>query len=111
MTKAIKLLKTPLTNTERFVNKEDRKANQQACIHSLKALKADLKATDKSIAGVVEGDPELKHLFERVTSIKGISQTTAVEVKAEPPAISIAQVKKRQRRSALGYYPATILMW
>jgi transposase len=78
--KAIKLLKTPLTNTEGFISKEDRNANQQACSHSLKALKADLKATDKSIAAVIESDPELKHLFERVTSIKGISQTTAVEV-------------------------------
>lgn len=80
LTKAIKLLKTPLTNTAGFISKEDRKANSQACDHSLKALKADLKSTDKSIAAVIESDPELTHLFERVTSIKGISQTTAVEV-------------------------------
>lgn len=80
LTKAIKLLKTPLTNTAGFISKEDRKANSQACDHSLKALKADLKSTDKSIAAVIERDPELTHLFERVTSIKGISQTTAVEV-------------------------------
>ncbi|WP_020605069.1 IS110 family transposase [Spirosoma spitsbergense] len=80
LTKAIKLLKTPLSNTEGFLSKDDRKSNQQACCQSLIALKADLKATDKSIAEVVENDPELKHLFERMTSIKGISQTTAVEV-------------------------------
>ena len=60
-------------------------ARQQASQQSLKALKSDLKATDKSIAEVIESDAELKHLFERVTarrpgSIKGISQTTAVEV-------------------------------
>ncbi len=80
LAKAIKLLKTPLTNTTGFISKEDRKANSQACDQSLKALKADLKSTDKSIAAVIESDPELTHLFERVTSIKGISQTTAVEV-------------------------------
>ncbi|WP_332367726.1 transposase [Spirosoma telluris] len=80
LTKAIKLLKTPLSNTEGFISKDDQKANLQACQQSLKALKSDLKATDKSIAEVIESDAELKHLFERVTSIKGISQTTAVEV-------------------------------
>ncbi len=80
LTKVIKLLKAPLANTERFLSKEDRNANEQACQQSLKALKADLKATDKLIAEVIEGDPELRHLFQRVTSIQGISQTTAVEV-------------------------------
>lgn len=97
LTKAIKLLKTPLTNTEGFISKEDRKANRQACDHSLKALKADLKATDKSIAALVEGDAELKHLFERVTSIKGISQTTAVEVIITTARAAPQRVQKHYR--------------
>jgi transposase len=53
---------------------------QQACAGSLKALKADLKSADKAIVELAQADPELKRLFERVTSIIGISQTTAAEI-------------------------------
>ncbi|GAB4039479.1 hypothetical protein GCM10028809_60860 [Spirosoma gilvum] len=47
--KVIKILQTPLTNSEGFIDKADRKANQRACAASLKSLKADLQSVDKSI--------------------------------------------------------------
>jgi transposase len=76
----IKILQTPLTDSEGFIEKADRKANQRACAASLKALKADLKSADKAITTLAQQDPELKRLFERVTSVVGISQTTAAEI-------------------------------
>lgn len=80
LVKVIKILQTPLSDSEGFVDKADRKANQQACAASLKSLKADLKSVDKSIVELAKQDPELKRLFERVTSVVGISQTTAAEI-------------------------------
>ena len=80
LVKVIKILQTPLTNSEGFIGKADRTADQQACKASLKALKADLKAADKAIGELAQQDPELKRLFERVTSVVGISQTTAAEI-------------------------------
>ncbi|MFD2937698.1 transposase [Spirosoma flavum] len=80
LVKVIKIVQTPLTDSEGFIDKADRKANQQACAASLKSLKADLKSADKSIAELAKQDPELNRLFERVTSVVGISQTTAAEI-------------------------------
>jgi len=85
LVKVIKMLQTPLTDSEGFIDKADRKATapaarQQACKASLKALKADLKAADKAIGELSQQDPQLKRLFERVTSVVGISQTTAAEI-------------------------------
>lgn len=80
LVKVIKMLQTPLTDSEGFIDKADRKADQEACKASLKALKADLKSADKAITELAQQDPELKRLFERVTSVVGISQTTAAEI-------------------------------
>jgi len=54
LVKVIKMLQTPLTDSEGFIDKADHKATapaawQQACKASLKALKADLKSADKAI--------------------------------------------------------------
>ena len=80
LVKVIKQLQTPLTDSKGFIDKAERKAEQQACAGSLKALKADLKSANKAILELAQADPELKRLFERVTSIIGISQTTAAEI-------------------------------
>lgn len=80
LVKVIKMLQTPLTDSEGFIDKADRKADQEACKASLKALKTDLKAADNAITKLAQQDPELKRLFERVTSVVGISQTTAAEI-------------------------------
>lgn len=80
LVKVIKQLQTPLTDLKGFIDKAERRTEQLACATSLKALKADLKATDKAIFDLAQADPELKRLFERVTSIIGINQTTAAEI-------------------------------
>ena len=73
-------MQTPLTDSKGFIDKAERRAEQQACAASLKALKADLKSADKAIVELANADPELKRIFERVTSVVGISQTTAAEI-------------------------------
>lgn len=80
LVKVIKQLQTPLSDSKGFVDKADRRAEQQACAASLKALKSDLKTADQAIMELAQTDPELKRLFERVTSVVGISQTTAAEI-------------------------------
>ncbi|WP_338869028.1 hypothetical protein WBJ53_19075 [Spirosoma sp. SC4-14] len=63
----------------------------------MKSLKADrpatrLKSVDKSIVELAKQDPELKRLFERVTPVVGISQTTAAEIIVttnERPAVAV----------------------
>ena len=80
LVKVIKQLQTPLTDSKGFIDKAERRAEQQTCAASLKALKADLKSADQAIIDLAESDPELKRLFERVTSVVGISQTTAAEI-------------------------------
>lgn len=69
-----------MTDSKGFIDKAERKAEQQAYATSLKALRADLKSADKAILELAQADPELKRLFERVTSVIGISQTTAAEI-------------------------------
>ncbi len=81
----IKILQTLLSDSEGFIDRADRRANQQACAASLKSLKSNcpatrLKSVDKSIVELVKQDPELKRLFEPVTSVVGISQITAAEI-------------------------------
>ena len=80
LVKVIKQLQTPLTDAKGFLDKAEHRVEKLACAASLKALKADLKSADKAILDLAQADPELKRLFERVTSVVGISQTTAAEI-------------------------------
>lgn len=80
LVKVIKQLQTPLTDANGFLDKAEHRVEKLACAASLKALKADLKSADKAILDLAQADPELKRLFERVTSVVGISQTTAAEI-------------------------------
>ena len=59
LVKVIKQLQTPLTDSKGFLDKAERKAQQQACAGSLKALRADLKSADKAILVLAQADPEL----------------------------------------------------
>ena len=79
LVKVIKMLKTPLTASRGFFSKAECLVQKAACAQSLKALKADLKTADAAIAALIESDADLKRLFERVTSVVGISQTIAAE--------------------------------
>lgn len=75
-----KQLKTPLKELSLFGKKGVARQNLSVCSSTLKAIAADLKKVDKAIADIVAGDPELKRLFARVTSVCGVGKVTAVQV-------------------------------
>lgn len=77
---AIKMLETPLVDSKDFIGKKAHKGTKNACQDSINALKKDVKNVEKQIDELIKKDPELNHLFELITSVKGISKVTATEI-------------------------------
>lgn len=77
---AVKTLETPLSDSKEFIGKKAHKEATNACQDSIDALKKDIKNIEKQIKELIEQDDELKHLFEIITSIKGVSTVTATEI-------------------------------
>lgn len=77
---AIKMLETPLVDSKDFIGKKAHKDTKNACQDSINALKKDVKNVEKQIDEIIKKDPELSHLFELITSVKGISKVTATEI-------------------------------
>lgn len=76
----VKILTTPLVDSKDFIGKKAHKDTSNACQNSINALKKDIKSIENEIKILIENDPELKHLFEIITSVKGISEVTATEI-------------------------------
>ena len=61
----------------------------QTCLRSikiiLKALRAELRAVEKDLAGIIQGDPILKHQSELIRSIPILEQASAILLLAEMP--------------------------
>lgn len=77
---AVKMLQTPLSDSKNFIGKKAHKNTSDACQDSINALKKDIKNIEKEIDQLIKNDPELAHLFEIITSVKGISNVTAAEI-------------------------------
>ncbi len=77
---AVKMLETPLSDSKEFIGKKAYRATVNICKDSIDALKKDIKSIEKQIKELIENDPELKHLFELITSVRGISEVTASEI-------------------------------
>jgi transposase len=77
---AVKMLETPLTDSKDYIGKKAHKDTTNACKNSIDALKKDIKNIEIEINQLIENDPNLKHLFEIITSVKGISGVTATEI-------------------------------
>lgn len=77
---AVKMLETPLSDSKEFIGKKAYRATVNICQDSIDALKKDIKSIEQQIKELIENDPELKHLFELITSLKGISEVTASEI-------------------------------
>ena len=77
---AVKTLETPLTDSKDFIGKKAHKSTSNACQGSIDALKKDIKNIENEIKKLAENDPDLKHLYEIVTSVKGISAVIATEI-------------------------------
>lgn len=77
---AVKMLETPLSDSKDFIGKKAYQATVNTCQDSIDALKKDIKSIEKQIKELIENDTELKHLFELITSVKGISEVIASEI-------------------------------
>ena len=85
LVKTIKVLKTPLSDAKKLVDKKMLNSETALCKSSMDALKEDLKAVDKKIKELIDQDPVLKELFDiaecrPVDSVKGIGPVIATEV-------------------------------
>jgi transposase len=80
LVKTLKVLKTPLSDTKKLVDKKMLNSETALCKSSMDALKEDLKAVDKKIKQLIDNDPQLKELFDIVDSVKGIGPVIATEV-------------------------------
>jgi len=80
LVKSIKILKTPLSDAKKLVDKKMLSSEKSLCQSSMDAMKADLKAVDKKIKELIDNDPQLKELFYIVDSVKGIGPVIATEV-------------------------------
>lgn len=67
----------------------------QTCLRSikiiLKALRAELRAVEKDLAGIIQGDPILKHQSELIRSIPILEQASAILLLAEMPGLDRVQ--------------------
>ena len=77
---AVKTLETPLADSKSFIGKKAHKDTFNDCQNSINALKKDIESIENQIKELIENDSELNHLFEIITSVKGISKITATEI-------------------------------
>jgi transposase len=77
---AKKILKTPLQEQGSFDTKKIARQSGAVCNHTLKAIDVDLERADKAIDGLIANDPELKRMFNLVTSVTGIGKVTAAQI-------------------------------
>ena len=80
LVKTLKVLKTPLSDGKKLVDKKMLDSETSLCKSSMDALKEDLKAVEKKIKQLIDNDPQLKELFDIVDSVKGIGPVIATEV-------------------------------
>ncbi|CAN5264142.1 IS110 family transposase [soil metagenome] len=73
-------LQLPITEQQGFVDAALQKQLAKSCQSSLKAINADLEATDKQITELITSDDRLKELFSLLTSVPGVGSATATEV-------------------------------
>ena len=77
---AQKLLRIPLKEANKFLDKGMAHQNQKLCSQTLKSIEEDLDKTEKAIKEVVDNDSELKRLFGLITSVTGIGMVTATQI-------------------------------
>jgi transposase len=77
---AKKMLKTPLKELDSFSTKKTTGPGASICSHALKAIDADLERADHKIDELIAADPELRRLFNLVTSVSGVGKVTATQI-------------------------------
>ncbi len=78
--KAKKMLKTPLKEYGSFVKKKAVNQNTHVCNQALNGIEASLQQVEIAIRAIVHADPELKRLFQLITSVVGIGKVIAIQL-------------------------------
>ena len=77
---AKKMLTIPLKEHDAFSAKKIAKQSKASCSNTLKAIDTDLNRVEKAMDKIIMEDPQLKHLFDLVTSVCGVGKVTATQV-------------------------------
>lgn len=77
---AKKMLKTPLKELDSFSSKKIAGPGASVCSHALRAIDADLERADNKMDKLIADDPELRRLFNLVTSVSGVGKVTATQM-------------------------------
>jgi transposase len=77
---AINQLAVPLTEQKRFGDRALQCQLKSHCSDLLKALKRDLEQVEASLKSLIANDPELKTLFNLLTSVPGVGIVVATEI-------------------------------
>lgn len=73
-------LQQPLQEQQGFLTPSLQKQLTKTCQTSLKAINLDIDKIEKQIKELINKDPDLKELFELITSVPGVGSATASEV-------------------------------
>lgn len=75
-----KILTTAIEENKGFIGKKIASESAKLCSKTLQAIQTDLLKTEKAIDCLVNNDPELKRLFDLITSVSGIGKITATQI-------------------------------
>lgn len=72
LVKAVKLLKTPFSDPQGWVDKKMLNSEKFLCSTSINALKEDRKAVDMTIKTLIDTDPQLKNFLISLIQLKEV---------------------------------------
>lgn len=73
-------LKTPIKESQPWLDKEIHKQVNQICLKAIKSIEQQIKISDKKIHELIQSDDRLKHLFNIITSVNGVGPVVAHEL-------------------------------
>lgn len=77
---ARKQLATPLKELSGFFDQKTAALMAANCKSSLAALDKDIQAVEQKIRDLIDQDPEIKELHQRITSVPGVGEVTATAI-------------------------------
>ncbi len=77
---ARKQLATPLKELSAFLDKKTATLMKNNCKSSLDALDSDIEAVEQKIKDLIDQDPHVKELYQRITSVPGVGEVTATAI-------------------------------
>ncbi|HCX23292.1 MAG: IS110 family transposase [Flammeovirgaceae bacterium] len=80
LSNAKKQLKTPAKESRQWIDRRLAKRIDQINQPAIKSISGQIKEVEKKLKEIVQNDPQLKHLFELVTSVSGVGPVLYYEL-------------------------------